>query len=246
MVAWWVVANAAGGLVGGFLAVLVFAFGVLGLGAIGLITMGSVDRVLIFGIWFLIVSGILGLLVAGILGGFQGWVLQRYIRDPFRTNWLRATCVGGSIGALIFGASVLLTTMMGDGRGPVAFITTMTSHSFPTATDQRIIEVNALAWLVGSLSLTCAQWTALRHYVQGTAKWILVSIVGWSLGGYMAAFAAVQLIRIEFPPYTPGSAFDLVYGSLFLVVTVLPAMVSSIVTGSVLLWLLRDPQPTAD
>lgn len=239
LVMWWVGAHVAGGIVGGVLAVLVLGCGIMGLGVLALATRGIVDRILVYGIWFLIMSGILGGLIAAILGNFQWWVLQRYISNPFQRSWLRVTIIGGSGGALLFATSVLLTTLMGAGNGPVAFIETMTARSFPTATDELIILINAVIWLASSLLLSAAQWTVLRYYVQGRATWIGASIVGWSLAGYSAAFAMMKLLQISFPPYTSSTVFLLVDGLLLLVVTILPMIIASIVTGLALLRLLR-------
>ena len=85
-----------------------------------------------------------------------------------------------------------------------------------------------VGWVVGvglfGTVLGTLQWVALRRYVTGAGWWVVASTLGWILGG-----PATALVGPTGAEHVGWAVHGTVYG---------------VVTGSVLVWLLRRPMLT--
>ena len=86
-----------------------------------------------------------------------------------------------------------------------------------------------VGWVVGvglfGTVLGTLQWVALRRYVTGAGWWVVASTLGWVLGG-----PATVIVGPTRAGYVGWAVLGTVYG---------------VVTGSMLVWLLRQPAPTS-
>ncbi len=157
-----------------------------------------------------------GAVEGAILGGAQAIVLHRVLPGfPVRT-WVAATS----------GAAVLAWLI---GMAPVAFAGSID--------DWPIALVVASATILGALlllSIGTAQWTVLRHHVDGAWRWIAVTALAWLAGLTVFMLVAPPLWR-EGQPIALIVAIGAFAGLLM-------ASTVAAVTGFGLIWLLRTVQ----
>jgi hypothetical protein len=205
----WVLANSAGGLVG-------WSVGGVIAGALSVFIVSQTIGLGHPG-WLAIVwTPMAGAIAGYAVGGFQGLVLERHmtqiISGSFAKNWLRATTLGIGLGFTLF--SVILLS------------------PFPLSK----VLASYFAVLVGSLVLSLAQWLVLRRYLNRSGWWIPANLAGWMLG---LTTASISLIPLFQKADNPDGTFVIGPVILFFFILNLVTVVASIISGLVLIWLLR-------
>jgi hypothetical protein len=126
--------------------------------------------------------GVLGVVV-GALGGVIQWlILRRQARVP--VQWTLVNVVGWA-GAAIGVYATTLTLFKGEGAEGGSFLSGIVRQ------DMYQIDFihRRLFWagIAVGVMVSVAQWLLLRKRVYGADLWLVVSVVGWSVGGGLTA-----------------------------------------------------------
>ncbi|HUS17955.1 MAG TPA: hypothetical protein VM536_23405 [Chloroflexia bacterium] len=213
----WVVAHLVAGLASAVLAAAAGA-GTFGMGALGI-----------------------GVIAAFVLGALQGWALQPYVpaavevphssktaagrvisalgTTPFRRVWRTGTGVAASTGYLIF-----LLGLIGT-----AFLPMSVARPYG-------VWFGSAAGVTGIAVLSVAQWYILRQYARGSLWWIPGILLGWILGAASAAWVLGPTWTGDYGMDGPGFVFVFLMACAGLVLLL---AVAGMVTGFVLVWMLR-------
>jgi len=219
----WVLANAFGG-IAGLVAGSVLSIGLaIGAALVSAVFAGHDAPVLFSAVWtavFLVAFGT----ALGITIGFAQWLmLRQYVRKA--GWWVLASAAGWTIWCLGIAVATALTNLN------------------ETVSEVKVANAILVA-ATGSIGLVvgCSQWVVLRRRVRNAGWWILASMAGWAMVGYLLATQGVT-IGIGGDQLHPTTV-DTTSGLLLLVGGIVgPNAMSSSLTGAVLIWLLRQPRP---
>ena len=191
--------------------------------------------------WFLsavfgFITLLIGFLGTGVCAGWAiGWaqrsVLERHgppsARSSWGKHWEIATIWGGGFGFLVFIVIIYVP--------PILFLPIYRST-------ETLVVMKLLATLAGGAVVGVAQWRVLRRGVGAAVWWIPANSVGWGIGWYIAHSLIEPLISmLSAPDGTLATGFVL----LLYIELNLATIVSSVITGSVLIWLLRTSSAEA-
>jgi hypothetical protein len=176
--------------------------------------------------------------IAGTAAGIMQWlVLREYISRA--GSWAAACIIGGAVGGLVYEAFA---------RAGLAEVTIV-----------RAFGGVVLGALVGGLVAGAIQWLVLRQQVCRAGWWVLTSTVGGAVafavggavGGALAWFVGwigVEFLRQNIPGGMPAAEDGMrQLGKIVGVPVVLATggAVAGVITGPVLIWLLRHPRSEA-
>lgn len=165
-----------------------------------------------------IVSAVVcGAILGAAIGIAQWLVLRRQVFQPH--HWLIASIVGGSVGGTV--ALVIRVIVLADST--ISFLGNL-----------------VIGGAIVGISLGIAGWLVLRRHVSRAGWWVLASAVGISLGLSMSNALGQGLNSLFQEILGEGAArflAMLTYGGLLLTAY-------GAITGTVLVWLFRQPATT--
>lgn len=143
-------------------------------------------------------------IVAGLLVGLFQWLALR----PYLTHsadWL----VNGGLGWAL-GFALGLWVIDAIGGSPLGTL---------------------VGYLLFGLIIGALQWPVLRREIPNALPWVIASMVGWALGGYLGRAVLTMMAG--------GGEVSQVVSSA--VVAVVTGLVAGAITGMALVWIVRQP-----
>jgi len=161
--------------------------------------------------------------VLGAAIGFTQWLMLR--QHVHKAGWW---VPASAVGWIIWCLGIVIATALTQSNG--------TASEVRLANDIIVIATGAIGLTVG-----VSQWIVLRRRVRSSGWWILASIVGWAIIGYLLATQGVTIVSGDH--LDPGEV-NITTGLLVLVSGIAGAnAMSSTITGAVLVWLLHQSRP---
>ena len=219
----WVLANAFGG-IAGFVAGSVLSIGVgVGVALVSVVFAGHDASVLFSVVLTAVFLAVFGTALGTAIGYAQWLMLRQHVRKA--GWWMLASAAGWTIWCLGIVVATALTNL------------NETASEVKVANAILVAATGAIGLVVGG-----SQWVVLRRRVRSAGWWILASMAGWAMVGYLLATQGVT-IGIGGNQLDPITV-DAASGLLPLVGGIVGAnAMSSSLTGAVLVWLLRQPRP---
>ena len=134
---------------------------------------------------FVLVFGIMGLLIGGLAGALVGIIQRPLLPDlQWKRKWVRATALGWAFaGALYFNAGFVLDSLFVNEGAPF----------FMNSGSQGAGLINMLPVLIPGCVCGIGQYFALRSSVRHAYLWLILNILGWSLGA-LIVWASLLLL----------------------------------------------------
>ena len=223
----WVFANAGGGIAGSVASFAVsITVGVVAALILALVGMSTGENAFVNSVLSSVMLTTVFLAAFGtVLGaaiGFTQWLMLR--QHVHKAGWW---VPASAVGWIIWCLGIVIATALTQSNG--------------TASEVRLAN-NIIVIAAGAIGLTVgvSQWIVLRRRVRSSGWWILASIVGWAIIGYLLATQGVTIVSGDH--LDPGEV-NITTGLLGLVSGIAGAnAMSSTITGAVLVWLLRQPR----
>jgi hypothetical protein len=223
----WVFANAGGGIAGSVASFAVsITVGVVAALILALVGMSTGENAFVNSVLSSVMLTTVFLAAFGtVLGaaiGFTQWLMLR--QHVHKAGWW---VPASAVGWIIWCLGIVIATALTQSNG--------TASEVRLANDIIVIAAGAIGLTVG-----VSQWIVLRRRVRSSGWWILASIVGWAIIGYLLATQGVTIVSGDH--LDPGEV-NITTGLLVLVSGIAGAnAMSSTITGAVLVWLLRQPR----
>jgi hypothetical protein len=223
----WVFANAGGGIAGSVASFAVsITVGIVAALILALVGMSTGENAFVNSVLSSVMLTTVFLAAFGtVLGaaiGFTQWLMLR--QHVHKAGWW---VPASAVGWIIWCLGIVIATALTQSNG--------TASEVRLANDIIVIATGAIGLTVG-----VSQWIVLRRRVRSSGWWILASIVGWAIIGYLLATQGVTIVSGDH--LDPGEV-NITTGLLVLVSGIAGAnAMSSTITGAVLVWLLRQPR----
>jgi hypothetical protein len=164
-----------------------------------------------------------GLAVGGAVAGVAQWLLLR--RQVRRADWwILASTAGSSTAGWAVGWAV----------GDAVFNAVVGAMGSAVRVEVVLAVGEAVAGAVAGAVVGAAQWLILRRQVRRAGWWILASTAGWAVGGAVGDAVGLAVLGA-----VGGVMDDAVFNA---VVGAVGGAMIGIITGAVLVWLLRQPR----
>jgi hypothetical protein len=163
------------------------------------------------------------MLLFGVFVGLGQWLILRQ-RIHKAGWWVSTSLAGWTVGGIAFQSIYwVVETIAHKTMGSQALLAVV--YGFTVG--------GAIGLIVGGFSVGLAQWFVLRTQVHRPGWWVLASTISWGTG--LAASVAAGVFSLA-PDWIVGGAMLGAIGGL----------VAGSTSGSVLVWLLRQPVTTTD
>ena len=159
----WVVANAAGELIG---------LGTVALAGWMLVSFSGTEETLLQHTLFALVMILLGACEGAVVGAAQAWVLVPRFPGLRKGEWVRATALGALVA---WSLGMLPSTLMAAGAET-------SGQTPPEPGAAAVYGFAALLGAVAGLILALFQWRVLRRRLSGAGGWLAANAAAWALG----------------------------------------------------------------
>ncbi len=221
---WWILASAAGLLIGTMILVLLVEVGLP-------VFQGYVGSPLLDDV---IDSALAGAIVGGVFGLAQMLVLRRRIGSS--TWWVLASILGMIAGGIASWASLILL-----GIFPGWHEIGLSSFVVSTAAALQSLLLKSTARAVFGATLGAFQWSVLRRSVLRAGWWVLASALAWPLAIVLASWIEIGLDYTPLPSWGWTLVGLLVFTVAGYIGPAIMGIIIGAITGLVLLLTYRRP-----